>query len=128
MSLDNLTDSMLDIHASLSLKAQGMPAIYELKGMAPAPNQTYFHLGVYAAIDSQAGSLCLAAFPRKRMSQNWNRDSNMNPSERIWNFKDFLKGEYEKVLTEIFGEEEYEKLLKFLKEHLEVPEENDTSA
>jgi hypothetical protein len=40
----------------------------------------------------------------------------MNPFENTFVYEDFVKGDCEKEITEIFGEVEYERLMKFLKE------------
>lgn len=122
MSLDNLTNSMEAINHSISQKSQGFPALFEISGQAPAPNQTYFHLGVYDESPTQPVTLILTGFPRKRLSQSWSRDrywfllnhSNMNPFEKIITVKEFQKGDYHSEIVEIFGEGSMKKLKEFV--------------
>jgi hypothetical protein len=74
MTSETLSSSMMDIHASISMKSQGLPAIFELTGQAPAPNQTHYHLGVYDKSTTHPLNVILTGFPRKRLTQSWSRD------------------------------------------------------
>lgn len=113
-----LSASLEDIHHTISLKNHGNPAVFEMQGQAPSPDNTYFHIAVFDKFedDPSTSGLVLTAFPRKRMSETWHHDSNLNPSEREMSLEDFMKGDFKRELVTIFGEDKYEKLHSFVKE------------
>ena len=62
-----------------------------------------------------SGCMVLQDWPRKRLSQNWTRGGLINPSQKIYSFKEIMDGELEEQIIFIFGKEVYRKILKLIK-------------
>lgn len=122
--------------------------ILDWQTMAPAPSQSFYQVALYAYRKSEdrrsrrlskikakisdknqnelihekmeRGCLVLREWPRKRFSQVWSRDSQMNPSEIVLELHDVVQGEMRAHLTTIFGELKYERLREAARKQLEI--------
>lgn len=53
----------------------------------------------------------LRTWPKRRMSQTWTRDGNLNPTDEKAPHDEFLKGELPDQIKQLFGAETLEKIL-----------------
>lgn len=57
----------------------------------------------------------LRTWPKRRMSQTWTRDGNLNPTNEKASYDQFVKGELHDQIEQLFGAEALEKILGIIK-------------
>lgn len=79
--------------------------LFDMQIQAPAPSQSYHQVLVTMS------DVILRTWPKRRLSQTWTRDGNLNPTNDKLSHDEFLKGELQDQVKHLFGAETLDKII-----------------